>query len=157
MSDESFNFVFGKVQAILESKKNYRPDKIPTKQKLAMVLELVLFHHFCFLPSLHLSFDFSLFRYLASGDLQRHIASGYRVGKQTFGSVIDEVCDAILIALKDEYKSFADTDWLSVANQFDAKWNLPNCLGAIDGKHIAIRCPKNAGSLFYNYEVSGCN
>lgn len=109
------------------------------------------------IPSVDLSFDFFLFRYLASGDLQRHIASSYRVGKQTFGSVIDEVCDAILIALKDEYKSFADIDWLSVANQFNAKWNLPNCLGAIDGKHVAIRCPKNAGSLFYNYKVSGCN
>lgn len=105
----------------------------------------------------HLSLDFSLFRYLASGDLQRHIASGYRVGKQTFGNLIDKVCDAILIALEDEYKSFSDTDWLSVANQFNAKWNLPNCLGATDGKHIAIRCPKNAGSMFYNYKVSCCN
>lgn len=48
MSDESFNCVFGKVQGILESKKNNRPDKIPTKQKVAMVLEYVLFHHLCF-------------------------------------------------------------------------------------------------------------
>lgn len=149
------------MEGILESKKNSRPDKIPAKQKVSMVLEYV---HTMYYSSVYnwtrtklFHLIFSLWRYLASGDLQRHIASSYRVGKQTFGEAIDEVCDAICISMKDEYKSFSDTDWLEVANQFNAKWNLPNCVGAIDGKHIAIRCPKNAGSLFYNYKVSYSN
>ncbi|XP_066583739.1 uncharacterized protein [Prorops nasuta] len=29
---------------------------------------------------------------------------------------------------------------------------MPNCFGAIHGKHILLRCPPNSGSLFFNYK-----
>lgn len=43
-------------------------------------------------------------------------------------------------------------DFLNIARDFYNKWNFPNTLGAIDGKHIRIKCPKKTGTMFYNYK-----
>ena len=39
-----------------------------------------------------------------------------------------------------------------MADEFQEMWNFPNCLGALDGKHITIRPALNSGSLFYNHK-----
>nr|CAI5845003.1 unnamed protein product [Callosobruchus analis] len=43
-------------------------------------------------------------------------------------------------------------EWKNIALDFYNKWNFPNCIGCIDGKHIRIKCPKKTGSTFFNYK-----
>ena len=45
-----------------------------------------------------------------------------------------------------------EEQWKYIADDFYTKWNIPNCLGAINGKHVNIQAPANSVSLFYNYK-----
>ena len=65
-----------------------------------------------------------------------------------------EVCDAIIRAYQDEVMTWPTSpeDWLEVESVFCRRWNIPHALGALDGKHIPIRCPRRGGSLYHNYK-----
>ena len=41
---------------------------------------------------------------------------------------------------------------MQVANEFEEQWNFPNCIDAVDGKHVRMECPREAGSSFFNYK-----
>lgn len=43
-------------------------------------------------------------------------------------------------------------EWKHIAKEFHNKWNFPNCIGALDGKHVLIQPPKECGSYYYNYK-----
>jgi len=45
-----------------------------------------------------------------------------------------------------------EAEWKVIANGFNYQWDLPNCLGAVDGKHVSIKKPPHTGSYYYNYK-----
>lgn len=68
--------------------------------------------------------------------------------------ILKETCEVIWKVLVDDYMPLPKNyeEWKSIARDFDDLWNYPNCLGAIDGKHITIQAPSNTGSDYYNYK-----
>ena len=42
--------------------------------------------------------------------------------------------------------------WKDIAEGFDDNWQLPHCIGSLDGKHIRIMRPYKSGSTYYNYK-----
>jgi hypothetical protein len=45
-----------------------------------------------------------------------------------------------------------EEDWLQKAAEFEAKWQYPMAVGAIDGKHIRVQAFANSGSNFFCYK-----
>lgn len=62
------------------------------------------------------------------------------------------VCTAICTALEDQLPPMMEEELVRVSDTFK-KWNFPNCVGVIDGKHVAVKCPPSSVSLFYNHKV----
>ncbi|KAK0146186.1 Protein ANTAGONIST OF LIKE HETEROCHROMATIN PROTEIN 1 [Merluccius polli] len=93
------------------------------------------------------------YSYLATGDSLQTISFSYRVGTATVGRIVPEVAEAIFECLVEEFMPQpTNEDWKSIAEGFQHRWNFPNCLGAIDGKHVVIQAPPNSSSYFYNYK-----
>jgi len=46
----------------------------------------------------------------------------------------------------------SEDKWKEIANGYQKLANCPNCIGALDGKHVRVIKPTKSGSLFYNYK-----
>ncbi|XP_023845473.1 uncharacterized protein [Salvelinus sp. IW2-2015] len=89
-------------------------------------------------------------RFLATGDSYRTIGFSFR--RSTVAGIVPSVAQAIWDCLVGENMPVPkEEDWSAIAAEFLERWNYPNCLGSIDGKHV-IQAQPCSGSQFYNYK-----
>ncbi|XP_008181154.1 uncharacterized protein LOC103308833 [Acyrthosiphon pisum] len=90
---------------------------------------------------------------MATGESLRSLAFSFRISQNYISRIIQVVLKSLSKQLTPILlKSPTKENLIRVAENFWNKWNFPNCVGAIDGKHIRIFAPGKSGSLFYNYK-----
>ncbi|XP_046802535.1 uncharacterized protein LOC124418865 isoform X1 [Lucilia cuprina] len=131
MKPETFNYILSKIENDLKRQDTLMRKSITPAEKLAATL-----------------------RYLATGESYKSTNYQTRLSESLLCGAIPEVCNAIWKHFKDEFLKFPATksDWQNIADNFAIKWQFPNCLGALDGKHITFQALRKDGSFFYNYK-----
>ncbi|GBP90512.1 hypothetical protein EVAR_79997_1 [Eumeta japonica] len=75
------------------------------------------------------------------------------MGFSTVRSIVQDVSIAVWKNLKDIFMPKPTKEkWKQIAKAYKDKWQFPNCIGSLDGKHVMLFCPKNRESSFYNYK-----
>lgn len=75
------------------------------------------------------------------------------MGESTVAKAIKDTCAAINRRMMDTHLARpTEQEWRNIASKFSTRWNFPNCIGAIDGKHILLFAPPHSGSLYFNYK-----
>ena len=131
MSPETFEHLLSLVGPLISKKDTHMREAIGAAERLSMTIH-----------------------YLAYGDSQQSLSFAYRIARSTVSVIIHDTCAAIWEALSEVYVSPPQhcLEWKAISEEFDTMWNFPRCMGAIDGKHIAMQCPIKSGSLYYNYK-----
>ncbi|XP_069813762.1 uncharacterized protein [Dendropsophus ebraccatus] len=92
-------------------------------------------------------------RFLATGESFASLHFQFRVGVSTISGIVKCTCVVIWQKLQPMVMpSPTEETWLQVAAGFQTVANFPNCLGAVDGKHVRVQQPPHSGSRFYNYK-----
>jgi hypothetical protein len=72
----------------------------------------------------------------------------YLLGATTVREIVRDTCDVIWECLKQ-----LETKMTGYAQQMNStRENFPNCVGAVDGKHIRMKKPNDSGSQFFSYK-----
>ena len=132
MIRETFDLLLSKIgPSITRQRTNFR-EPIDAAQRLAVTL-----------------------RYLASGMEFSALAPTYRLGEKTVRAIVYDTCAAIIAVVGPEVLAAPTRNtWERSEATFRERWNFPNCVAALDGKHVVLQAPANTGSEYYNYKRS---
>ena len=135
MSPESFDDVLSRVRVRITKMRTNCRDPLSPELKLSTTLNF-LRHGTCF----------------TGMEAYTYVPVSTMAGAK---GVVREVCDALYEVLAPEFLRLPSTsaEWEQIASAFEKRWNYPNCIGALDGKHVQFQSQPNSGSLNYNYKV----
>jgi len=106
-----------------------------------------------FIYKLTYLFGYIIGRYLATGESFRSLSLAFRISHSCISLIIKITLSALKKYLTTIFlPDITTVDFNVKASEFWTKWNFPNCILAIDWKHVRVRSPNNTGSLFFNYE-----
>ncbi|XP_021957054.1 protein ALP1-like [Folsomia candida] len=92
-------------------------------------------------------------RFLATGASQISLSFSYRISPSAVSKILREVLQAIVKIFGHIHLPPPTTDqWITNEIGFRTRWNFPNCVGAVDGKHCRIQAPNFSGSTYHNYK-----
>ena len=93
-------------------------------------------------------------RYFATGESFQSLSFQFRISLNAVSYIVKGCCNAIVERMVPLFVKIpsSEKEWLEISKKFETRWNFPHALGAIDGKHVTIRKPKNGGSFYYNYK-----
>ena len=91
---------------------------------------------------------------MSTGDSYKSLQYGFRVAFNTISLIVLQTPQAIINELLHENITCPGTleQWPEVAEPFVRRWNFFKCLGALDGKNVALHCPRNRRSWYFNYK-----
>nr|CAI5819399.1 unnamed protein product [Callosobruchus analis] len=130
MSAVDFEYLLNRIGPHIKKSDTVMRKSIPVNERLAVTL-----------------------RFLASGDSFISLSYLFKMSNQVISDIVHEVCQAIITELSEEIKMPQTVEeWTNLSNEYNNKWNFPNCIGALDGKHVILSSPIHSGSEFINYK-----
>lgn len=78
----------------------------------------------------------------------RELSYNSRIGFTTVRDIIFKT----YLTIWENNPELNEERWIEIVNGFNKNANYPNCIGAIDGKHIRVIKPSGSGSLYYNFK-----
>ena len=93
-------------------------------------------------------------RYIASGKSFRSLEYQFTLSRRSISRIVSNVAQALIDVFQKQYLRTPSNaeGWTVISEKFFQRWNFPNLIGAVDGKHIVLDQPNNSGSHYRNYK-----